>query len=209
MKKYLFGLILFLIPMLCTGQGRLYTRSARLADFQSRTTKVVLTGNPRRDAAIKEEIASRWRISPFEFCTAEEYESFKTSKLYYFLHVARDDQFNYLLLTKGGPAKDPNPLDEAMDVVDIPIGTAGGPTGQELEHLDAYIDIIQEFVLRALTSDRAAYRGLKAVVHRKGGFNVEEFVISPAEGSYRPRQYRMKIDSVTHRLYGIKRERIR
>ena len=209
MKKYLSVLLLLVLPLLCMGQGRIYTRSARLADFRSRTTKIVLTGDPGRDAVLKEEIASRWRISPYEFCSQAEYESWKTGKLYYFLHVVSDAQFNYLMLTKGGPADDPDPLIEAMDVIDIPIGTAGEASEQELDHLAAYIDIVQEYLLKALTSEGTAYRGLKSVVHHRYGFHVEEFYIEPAPGARKPFRYRMKIDTRTHHLYGIRKERIR
>ena len=78
-------LALILLPCLLQGQGQVYTRKARLEDFSTRTTKIVLSGLPMFDIVLKEEVSSRWRISPYEFCTFKEYERYKNRNLYYFM----------------------------------------------------------------------------------------------------------------------------
>jgi hypothetical protein len=57
----------------------------KISDFPQKVTKVVLHGNEFYDAILKEEIALRWRVSPYEFCTMEEFEALKTDSRYYFL----------------------------------------------------------------------------------------------------------------------------
>ena len=54
-KKYLLALLLVLCGSCAFAQGRIYTRKARLEDFPSRTTRVVLTGQEVFDAVLKEE----------------------------------------------------------------------------------------------------------------------------------------------------------
>ena len=51
-----------------SGQGKIYTRKMRLADFPTKTTKIVLEGNSFLELTLREEIAVHWRISPFDFC---------------------------------------------------------------------------------------------------------------------------------------------
>lgn len=159
--KY-FLLFFLLLDSVCGwGQAKIYTRKARLADFQTKITKVVLSGNPILDASLKEEISSRWRISPFEFCNVADYEALKDKTLYYFLRLASDRDFCYLILTKGGPLEDNDTRKERFDVVSLPVSSAGMAFGRELLYFSAFIDIIQDFMERALISDNAAYRGVK------------------------------------------------
>ena len=55
-KKYLIALAIMLLAggFQASGQGRIYTRKARLADFQTKTTKVVLSGDNLLDIALLE-----------------------------------------------------------------------------------------------------------------------------------------------------------
>ena len=63
-RKYLMIAILAVCQICAYGEGRVYTRKARLEDFPSRTTRVVLTGGQMFDIVLKEEISSRWMVSP-------------------------------------------------------------------------------------------------------------------------------------------------
>ena len=78
--KILTALLLLSISADALAQGRLYTRKAKLEDFPTRTTKVVTSSGSLLDLAFKEEVATRWRISPFEFCTPEELARYSTMK---------------------------------------------------------------------------------------------------------------------------------
>ena len=68
-------------------QAKITTKKFRLSDFTDRVTKVVLSGNEMMDSALKQEVAERWTVSPFEFCTGAEFSSLKASDRYYFLLV--------------------------------------------------------------------------------------------------------------------------
>ena len=94
MKALLQRFFLFLVlsaACLPAPAQQMYTRKARLEDFPTRTLKVVAGGNSFLELSLKEEISSRWRVSPFEFCTVGEYESLKEDNGYYFLHLGTEE----------------------------------------------------------------------------------------------------------------------
>lgn len=227
--KYFALLAFLLLPFSSMGQGKVYTKSNRLADFPTKTTKVVLTGQPILDALLKAEFTSRWRISPYEFCDAEEFEKLKSGTLYYFVHFASDDEFTYMFLSKGGPVgKNVDPLKKAMEVVSIPISAAGTPGSDELVYLPAFIDMIQEYVLKAMVSDRVAYSGIKAIVrgNKRGKILCESLVrgrelfldeapgyivpviIKPSPDGPCRHQYIMLVSTDNHILYSFKKSRL-
>ncbi len=150
-------------------QAQIKTRKARISDFTTKTTRVVLRGEDPLSSAIVSEITSRWRISPYEFCSIEEFEKQKTSSDYYFLVLTGgrspkegDSGILALSLVKGGSEQDPDPSKVSMTLVSFPLSSAENPSGRELVLLPAAIDIIQEFTSRAMLSDKDAYSNLTA-----------------------------------------------
>lgn len=149
------------------GQAKIQTRKYKLADFPTKTTKVVLAGSELFNNALKEEMARRWLASPYECCTLEEYEKLKTSPDYYFLIPAttktrKESEPGIVTLTllKGGLEKSDDPEKTGFDVISIPCAAAESPSGREFVFLPAFIDIIQRFVSDAMTSDRFNIGGL-------------------------------------------------
>ena len=150
-------------------QARIQTRKVKLSDFTTKTTKVVLAGSELFDNALQEEMARRWLVSPYEFCTIAEYESLKNSPDYYFLIPAgtrtkkeTEPGIVCLTLMKGGLEKSDDPEKVGFDVISIPCAAAEQPSGREFVFLPAFIDIIQGFMNEAMTSDRIGYGGLAA-----------------------------------------------
>lgn len=140
--------------------GKFYTRKALLEDFPAKMTKVVLSGSPMVDAVVKEEVNQRWNLSPYEFCTAEQYEANRQSSDYYFLHFVKMDDVIFLSLDKGGTKDDPDIRKQCFEVVSIPVSGADLQTMDNLEYMPAFIDIIQDFVGNAMNSESKAYSGL-------------------------------------------------
>ena len=109
MKKILIILTAILLPLMASAQAQITTKKIKISDFPEKTTKVVLTGNALFDAVLKEEIAARWRIAPYEFCTLNEFNELKGKDNYYFL-ISTKGQFKkesepglqFLTLVKGG-----------------------------------------------------------------------------------------------------------
>lgn len=165
MKRLLIILTGILIPMLASAQAQIETKKVKISDFPQKVTKVVLHGNEFYDAILKEEIALRWRVSPYEFCTMEEFEELKTDSRYYFL-ITTLGQFKketapgiqFLSLLKGGKSK--KGIDGMLEVVSLPYASAEYPSGRELVFLPALLDIIQAHTLKSMESDFDGYMGM-------------------------------------------------
>lgn len=164
MKTRLIHLFLTVALLLCAaavapGQGKIYTRKARLADFPTRTTKVVVGGHSILELALREEIPVHWRISPYEFCDQQEYERLSSSPSYYFLTLGHDGGLAFLVLSKGGHDAVANNAERPFEVVRLPIASYDEPSGRELVFMGAFLDILQQYVEQAMISERTAYSG--------------------------------------------------
>ena len=154
------------MPLIAGAQAQIDTKKVKISDFTQKVTKVVLNGNEFMDITFQDEITARWRISPFEFCTLEEFEKIKSDENYYFLMITYG-QFRketapgmqFLTLVKGGKGAEKG-IGDMLEVVSIPFASAEYPSGRELVFLPAFLDIIQNHTLAAMESDYSGYNGL-------------------------------------------------
>ena len=160
LTKIFIALALLFICLPSQGQ-MMYTRKARLEDFPARTLKVVAGGQSLLELCLREEVSSRWRVSPFEFCTADEYRELREDNGYYFLTVGTLDGIAFLSLSKGGRDDESDNLKKPFEVVRIPIAEAAAPSGRALMYMGAFVDILQNFAGEAVMSEQAAYAGLR------------------------------------------------
>ena len=166
MKKFLILLAAIIMPLAAAAQAQITTKKIKISDFPEKTTKVVLTGNVLYDAVLKEEIAARCRIAPYEFCSLQEFNELKGKSNYYFL-ITTKGQFKtegepglqFLTLVKGGEAAE-NGIDQMLEIVSLPIASAEEPSGRELTFLPVFITILQQYAQDAIDNDLNAYIGL-------------------------------------------------
>lgn len=171
MKKYLsfFAIVVFCLIVSSFevhGQAKINTKRLRIADLSTHTVKVVMGGNEMIDGALRDEVSARWRISPYEFCEAEEYKSIKEKSDYYFLLLARSDEKKYrglltLTLMKGGSYDADDPMKRPVEVASLPFCSASFPNGREMAFLPALLDIIQDYASKAAISDKVGYAGFR------------------------------------------------
>ncbi len=165
-KKIIIFIAAVLLPLFAGAQAQINTKKVKVGDFTEKVTKVVLNGNPLYDTILKEEITARWRISPYEFCTLEEFESLKANDQYYFL-ITATGQFRketapglqFLTLAKGGGGAEKG-IDGMLEVIAVPFASAEFPSGREFIFLPALLDIIQDHTLASMEKDINAYGGL-------------------------------------------------
>ena len=148
------------------GQAQIDTKKVKISDFTQKITKVVLTGNMFYDGSLKSEIAAKWHVSPFEFCTMQEYEALKGDDNYYFLLTVQgqfrkesEPGLTFLSLVKGGKNAAEG-IDEMLEIVSFPLASAEDPSGREYVFLPAVLDIIQNYALDSMENDINAYTGL-------------------------------------------------
>ena len=166
MKKTIILIISIILPLMASAQAQINTKKVKISDFTQKVTKVVLNGNDFFDITFQEEITARWRISPYEFCTLEEFEQLKGNDNYYFL-MTTYGQFRketapglqFLTLVKGGKGADKG-IGHMLEIVSLPFASAEYPSGREQGYLPAFIDIIQNHTLASMESDLNGYGGL-------------------------------------------------
>jgi hypothetical protein len=166
MKRLLILMTVVLFPLIAGAQAQINTKKIKIADFPQKITKVVLTGNEFYDLMLRDEIAAGWTLSPYEFCTLEEFNSLKHSDEYYFL-ITADGKFKkenepgltFLTLVKGGKGASDG-ISKMLEVTSLPIASAENPSGREFVFMPAFIDIIQDYTTAAMDKDINGYAGL-------------------------------------------------
>ena len=184
MKKLIILITALIMPLMAGAQAQITTKKVKIEDFTQKVTKVVLNGNPFYDTSFKDEVAARWRISPYEFCTLEEFEGLKGNESYYFL-ILTQGQFRketapglqFISLVKGGQGADKG-IGDMLEVVSLPFASAEYPSGRELIFLPAFLDIIQNHTLEAMETDFNAYGGLSNTAQKLGKAGNMDIVIS-------------------------------
>ena len=150
------------------GQAQITTRREKLKDFTSKTTKVVLTGDEFLDEALKESVASTWTVSPYEFCTNEEFQGIKTNDNYYFLMVVKgqfrresEPGIDMLTIVKGGEGAEKS-ISDMFEVVNFPLRPTEDPSGREFVLLSAFLKIIHDHTTELTDTEMKAYSNLCA-----------------------------------------------
>lgn len=228
MKKFALIVLLAVLPVLSWGQGKVYTKKARMEDFANRTTKVVVSGESLLAITLREEVMSRWRISPFEFCTPEEYNTLKSNNNFFFINLVVDEGVAFISLTRGG-SESSDMLHKPFEVVRIPFAADGASSGQEFSFMGAIIDVMQHFTEDAMTSDMVGYSSLSSYSESNlKGKNIYlnpgeadkamtegtpdavcGIIITPVTMSKKSCSYRMLISADTHDLFYFEQERFK
>lgn len=177
MRRFIQILALAIAGLLLTtdalGQAQITTRREKLKDFTSKTTKVVLTGDEFLDEALKESVASTWTVSPYEFCTNEEFQGIKTNDNFYFLMVVKgqfrresEPGIDLLTLVKGGEGAEKS-ISDMFEVVNFPLRPTEDPSGREFVLLPAFLKIIQDHTISLTDTEMKAYSSLGAKDSKK------------------------------------------
>lgn len=166
MKKFILFAFSAILSFTAFGQAQINTKKVKIADFTQKITKVVLTGNMLHDAALKREIAARWSISPYEFCTLDEFDKLKSDSDYYFLLTAtgqfkkeKEPGLVFLTLVKGGAGASGG-IGEMLEVISFPFASSEDPSGREFVFFPAILDMIQAHTERSMENDIDGYVGL-------------------------------------------------
>ena len=166
MKKMIISILALLIGIVVLAQGRVTTRKYRLADFPDKVTQVVLSGNELLQGALRQEVVDKWTVSPFEFCTLEQFGQRMTDDRYYFL-IITENRFKgeerpgllFLSLLKGGQEAATEGIGGLHEVLSLPVQAAEGGNGRELVFMGALVKAVQDFTLAAMGSEKVAYQG--------------------------------------------------
>ncbi|MBQ0096960.1 MAG: hypothetical protein KBS53_04835 [Bacteroidales bacterium] len=156
MKKFILTGICAFTTLCATAQAKLETKKFKISDLCERTMEIVLTGNPTVDAAYRDKVQDVWYISPYELCTAEQFEQRKKSKEYYFI-VVTDNSFGketsagikFLSMYKGDP-KAREGVDGLYKITSIPFCSENWGDGREANAAPAMLNTLQQQALSIL-----------------------------------------------------------
>lgn len=168
MKKFLILFVSVLMPFFASAQAQINTKKMKIADFPQKITKIVLPGSTFYDSSFQEDVTSRWRVSPYEFCTLEEFESLKTNDQYYFLLLTqgqfrkeKEPGLQFLTLVKGG-ADAAEGIDEMLEIATVPFAATDDPSGREITFFPALLSIIQNYAIGSIEKDFSNLGGLSS-----------------------------------------------
>ena len=159
MKKFILIAICACTSLCVCAQAKLETKKFKISDLCERTMEIVLTGNPMVDAAYRDKAQDVWHISPYEFCTVEQFEQRKKSKEYYFI-VVTDNSFGketsagikFLSMYKGDP-KAREGVKGLYKITSIPFCSVDWGDGREASVLPAMLNTIQQQALSILSKE--------------------------------------------------------
>lgn len=134
-------------------------------NFGSRTTKIVLSEDGIIDAYIRDAVTKEWKISPYEFCTPQEYEVIKEDTSFFFL-LRTDGIFSkeyepsieFLSLIKGGP-KFKRGLFMSTELISLPFQAKDDDSGEIIPFIPAFLQIIQDYIMAVQKNILASISG--------------------------------------------------
>ncbi len=181
-------LILFILSIsISTGAyAQRFVRETRnlFNTFGSKITKVVLPSNTLPDLMLRDAINKGWRISPFEFCTIDEYNRIKDDTSFFFLmrvdgRYQRDlePRVEYITLFRGGPEQKGGTF-SSKDIITLPLQAFDDPTGQNLHLLHVYTDIIQNHIYKVQQDVSLAFKGRSFYADRVREVKERELMIA-------------------------------
>ena len=190
MKKIILCAVAAVFCIAAAAQAKIETKKFKISDFPDCITKVVLTGNEMADSFLRKEVVDHWTISPFEFCSSEEFETLKTSENTYFLmYVAgqygheMDPGIEFLTLVKGGPQATEG-VGSMTEIVSIPSGPARD-NGREYTFLPALLDIMQDYTLKAIEKELTNFVGLNLYNRNLPSSGIKRIYMADQDISFR------------------------
>ena len=136
-------------------QAQITTRKEKLSDFATRTMKVVLPGTNFIDPILQEALNNTWSLSPFEFCSVDEFNSLKNNEEYYFMlpvkvKYKKEEQPGIMMLTIVKGKANAKTVNDMVEVVSMPVCAADFPSGREAAMLPGLVDIMHAYISKSL-----------------------------------------------------------
>lgn len=159
------------------------TRST-FATFSSHVTKVVIPSTSLADLMLRDAVNKGWRISPFEFCTMEEYNKIKDNPNYFFLlrvdGIFRNElesKIEYLTLIKGGPEVKKG-LYSSKNILTLPLQEIEDNSANNLYLLPIYIELIQNHIYKVQKDVSLAFKGNTIYSNKVGEIKDKTFLFA-------------------------------
>ena len=151
-----------------SGQNFISQTRKLFATFGTKTTKVVIPSTTLADLTLRDAVSRLWRISPYEFCSFEEYEKIRQDTSFFFLlrvdgmyKKELEPKIEYLTLVKGGPEQK-NGLYSSHNIINLPLQQSDDLSGENLSLIPAYVSIIQDHIYGIQQDITLAFKGTQS-----------------------------------------------
>lgn len=129
------------------------SRKIYYGNIMEKVTKVVLSGdNSMTDLIYRNAVQKGWYISPFEFCSYEEFDKIKCDTNYYFLmriksntKKEKDEGMEFLTYVKGSEEANEG-IEKMPEILSLPIFPEEDREGRIFTYFPAYINIFQSYI---------------------------------------------------------------
>lgn len=184
MRRITLAIFMLLVFTGVTAQNFLKETRNTFATYGAKITKVVIPSTSLADLMLRDAVNKGWRISPFEFCTMDEYNKIKEDTSYFFL-LRVDGRFRrelepkveYLTLIKGGPEVKQG-LYSSRDIITLPLQEIDDNSGMNLYLLPMYVDLIQNHIYRVQKDISLAFKGNAIYSNKVGEIKGKNFLFS-------------------------------
>jgi len=184
MRRFILGIFMILVFTGVEAQNILKETRNTFATFGAKITKVVIPSTSLPDLMLRDAVSKGWRISPFEFCTMDDYNMIKEDTNYFFL-LRVDGRFRrelepkieYLTLIKGGPEVNDG-LYSSRNILTLPLQEIDDNSGTNLYLLPMYIDIIQNHIYKVQSDISLAFKGNTIYSNKVGEIKNKNFLFS-------------------------------
>lgn len=183
MKRILLILAALAISADVFAQAQITTRKEKLSDFAGRTMKVVLPGNHFIDPSLREAVNNTWSLSPFEFCTMDEFNALKNNEEYYFMipvkaRYKKETAPGITMLTVVKGKAGAKNVNDMVEVASIPVCAADIPSGREAAMLPGLVDVMQGYISKSIGTN---FPGISKYVSPLGKSSGRTAVIAESD----------------------------
>ena len=183
MRRILLILAALAISADVFAQAQITTRKEKLADFAGRTMKVVLSGNHFIDPSLREAVNNTWSLSPFEFCTMDEFNALKNNEEYYFMipvkvRYKKETAPGITMLTVVKGKAGAKNVNDMVEVASMPVCAADIPSGREAAMLPGLVDVMQGYISKSIGTN---FPGISKYVSPLGKSSGSTAVIAESD----------------------------
>lgn len=191
MRRVLLAVFMFFVFTGVEAQNIIKETKNTFATFGAKITKVVIPSTSLADLMLRDAVNKGWRISPFEFCTMEEYNKIKEDTNYFFL-LRVDGRFRnelepkveYLTLVKGGPEIKKG-IYSSHNIITLPLQEIDDNSGTNLYLLPMYIDLIQNHIYKVQKDISLAFKGNAIYSNKVSDIKGMELLFSMDQLNYK------------------------
>jgi hypothetical protein len=189
-----FIMLLLSLSLTSGAYAQRFIRETRntFTSFGAKVTKVVLPSNTLPDMVLRDAVNKGWRISPFEFCSMEEYEKLKNDTSFFFLMRVDgkykkdlEAKIEYLTLIQGGPEVKRGAYSN-KNIINLPIHESEDVSGANLHLLPIYVDIIQNHIYKIQKDVTLAFKGNSFYADRVSEVKDKKLLIASEYLSFTP-----------------------